>query len=141
MNARLWTRIALVYLAFSSAQIGFWALFAPRSFYDDFPGLGRTFIAVDGPYNEHLVRDFGALNLALLFVLAAAIVSMSRQLVFTASIASIIWGIPHVIYHATTTDLFTGSDVFVNVGGLVFFVVVALSALFTGSRLEHHELG
>ena len=34
-------------------------------FYDDFPGLGRSWVAADGPYNEHLVRDVGALNLAL----------------------------------------------------------------------------
>ena len=37
----------------------------PRSFYDDFP-LGRGWIAASGgAYNEHLVRDVGALFLAL----------------------------------------------------------------------------
>src|SRR3954471_13364403 len=58
-------RVVLALLAFTSAGIGVWAAFAPRAFYDKFPGLGQVWVAVDGPYNEHLVRDFGALNLAL----------------------------------------------------------------------------
>ena len=37
----------------------------PAAFYDDFPGLGRMWVAPDGPYNQHLVRDVGELNLAL----------------------------------------------------------------------------
>ncbi len=49
MTYRLWTRIALGYLALVSLQIGLWAQFAPRSFYDDFPGLGRAWVAIDGP--------------------------------------------------------------------------------------------
>ena len=44
---------------------------APKSFYEDFPGAGRVWVAVDGPYNEHLVRDVGSLNLALAFVAVA----------------------------------------------------------------------
>ena len=44
--------------------VGLQALFTPRSFYDDFP-LGRGWVAMDGPYNQHLVRDVGSLNLAL----------------------------------------------------------------------------
>ena len=38
---------------------GLWATLSPRSFYDEFPGGGRAWVAADGPYNEHLVRDFG----------------------------------------------------------------------------------
>ena len=57
------SRVILALLAITSVQLGLWATFAPRSFYEDFPGGGRNWVAVDGPYNEHLVRDFGALNL------------------------------------------------------------------------------
>ena len=64
-------RVAFGYLALSSLQIGAWALFAPRSFYDGFPGAGRSWVSVDGPYNEHLVRDVGALNLAIAVLLVA----------------------------------------------------------------------
>ena len=54
---------------------------SPQSFYDDFPGLGRAWVSVDGPYNEHLVRDVGALNLALLVLFVVAWVRLDRQLV------------------------------------------------------------
>ena len=74
MNNRILVRVALGYLAVVTAQIGFWALLAPRSFYDSFPGLGRAWISIDGPYNDHLIRDVGALNLALLVVLVVAAV-------------------------------------------------------------------
>lgn len=142
MTARLWTKIALVYLAFQSVQLGLWALLAPKSFYDGFPGFGRAWISIDGPYNEHMVRDFGALNLALFVVLVGAIITMSRQMITTAAIASLVWGVPHVIYHLVNTDGYeAGADTALSVGGLIFFAVVAGSLLFTADRLEHNELG
>ena len=51
-------------LAVSAFALGVQAEFTPRAFYDDFP-FGRGWVAMDGRYNEHLIRDFGALNLAL----------------------------------------------------------------------------
>ena len=75
MTYRRWIRIALGYLAFVSLEVGIWAQFAPRSFYDDFPGLGRAWVRVDGPFNEHLVRDVGGLNLAL----AAAVLAIAHR--------------------------------------------------------------
>ena len=56
-------RIALGLIAVFMAPAGVQAPFAPRSFFDDFP-LGRSWIAHHGDaYNEHLVRDVGALSL------------------------------------------------------------------------------
>ena len=59
-------------LALSALQLGLWARRRAESFYDDFPGFGRQWVSVDGPYNEHLVRDFGSSHLALAVVLLAA---------------------------------------------------------------------
>ena len=56
-------RVGLGLLAVSAAIVGFWAEFAPKSFYDDFPGGGHHWVRVDGPYNQHLVRDVGQWNL------------------------------------------------------------------------------
>ncbi len=60
-----YTTVLLAVIAIGYAGVGAWAALAPRSFYDDFPGGGRHWVAVDGPFNEHLVRDVGTLNLAL----------------------------------------------------------------------------
>jgi hypothetical protein len=74
-------RILLVFLGVPSVLIGLWAGFAPRGFYENFPGAGRSWVAPDGPFNEHLVRDVGVLNLALAVVTIAAAVWLTRPLV------------------------------------------------------------
>ena len=129
-------RIALGYLSFVSLQIGAWALFAPRSFYEDFPGLGRAWVSVDGPYNEHLVRDVGALNLALAVLFVVALVRLGRELVMIAGGVTLVWGIPHTIYHAFNTDVLDTSDVVASLLGLIFFVLVGGGLIYAAPRLE-----
>lgn len=65
LSPRVGTRAGLIYLALSFLPIGIWAQFWPQSFYNDFPGLGRAWVRIDGPFNEHLIRDVGGLNLGL----------------------------------------------------------------------------
>ncbi|WP_109639388.1 hypothetical protein [Lentzea atacamensis] len=48
------------------AYQGVWAAAFPLSFYNDFPGPGLHWVAALSPYNEHLARKVGALNLALM---------------------------------------------------------------------------
>ena len=128
-------RIGLIYQAGAMALVGFWAGFAPRSFYSDFPGGGRHWISVDGPYNEHLVRDVGELSLALLVVLVAAAVTLSMPLVRAALVAVIVNGGLHVLYHARHLDMFATSDgaaimVSLGLGPIVAVVLLAM----TGSK-------
>jgi hypothetical protein len=126
-NAAL--RVALGILALVSAELGFWAAFAPRSFFDDFPGLGRHWVRVDGPYSEHLVRDFGALNLALAVVTVVALITLGRPLVIAVAIAWLAWGIPHLVYHLRHLDVFSTGDKVANVVGLVAVPVLAVVVL------------
>ncbi|MEM9467557.1 MAG: hypothetical protein AAGA90_19435 [Actinomycetota bacterium] len=123
MNRELWVRAVFAYLALQSAVIGSWALLAPRSFYDDFPA-GRSWVSVDGPYNEHLVRDVGALNLAILVLFLVAALRPTRELVRLAAIVAIVWGLPHLTYHLFNTDGLGAADVVANLGGLALFVVL-----------------
>jgi hypothetical protein len=130
----LWTRIGLAYLAAGFALVGFWAAFAPRSFYTDFPGAGRHWIAPDGPYNQHLIRDVGELNLALLVVVAWAAVTLSLPLVRAALVATLVNGVLHVVYHVGHVDMFSSSDQVAIIGSLVLapLVAVVLLATFRG---------
>ena len=80
-------RAILAYLTFSGLLVGVWATFFPQSFYDDFPGAGRVWVAVDGPYNEHLVRDVGQLSLAIALVSGVAAWTMIPVLVRVAAAA------------------------------------------------------
>jgi hypothetical protein len=122
-------RVVLAVLAFVSIQLGIWATLAPRSFYDDYPGFGREWVRVDGPYNEHFVRDFGALNLALAVVTIAALVTMLRPLVIAVAMAWLAWGVPHLVYHLRHIDVFDTDDKVLNVVALSALPVLAVVVL------------
>ena len=136
MTLRTAIRIALGYLALVSVSIGVWALLAPQSFYDDYPGAGRVWISVDGPYNEHLIRDVGALNLALTAVLVGAAITLQRSMVIIASIASLVWGVPHVVYHIANAGDLDAGDAAASILGLVLFAVLPILIIVVSSGLD-----
>jgi hypothetical protein len=122
-------RVLLAVLAVNSAAIGLWATVAPQAFYDNFPGGSHTWVALDGPYNEHLVRDIGELNLALTVVTLFALFAMSRQLILTTAAAWLVYGVPHLVYHLRHLDRFSGIDKTSIPIGLAAAVVSALLLL------------
>lgn len=140
MTAAVWKRIALGYLGIVALQIGVWAQFAPRSFYDDFPGLGRTWVRVDGPYNEHLVRDVGGLYLALAVVVGVALVSLARSLVFAASVAVLASAVPHVIYHVTHRSGLSTSDLAASLTGLALVAVLPIALILVELGARRREM-
>lgn len=137
MIYRTAARIGLGYLLINAMLLGPWATIAPRSFYDNFPGLGRSWVSVDGPYNEHLIRDVGALNLALAVVLIAAFVTLSRQLVTVAAVAALAWGLPHFVYHAFNTEPLSTGDNVLSLGGLALASAYPIVLLYLAPRLDH----
>jgi hypothetical protein len=128
MNLRT-QRCLLAILSLSAAEVGGWALVAPRSFYDSFPGLGRHWIAVTGPYNEHLVRDVGGLYVALLALSAWAAVRPTRDLSRVAGLAWSVFSVPHLAYHAGHLDEFATGDKIGNLVALGGTVVLGLALL------------
>jgi hypothetical protein len=122
-------RVLLAVLAGSATTVGAWAAFTPRSFYDDFPGLGQIWVAVDGPYNEHLVRDVGALNLALAAVTVCALVTLSRPTILAAALGWLAYGVPHVIYHARHLGVFDGAEGVAVIASVSSTSVIALALL------------
>jgi hypothetical protein len=130
-------RLTLVLVAVGYLGVGAWAQFAPRSFYDSFPGGGRHWVRVDGPFNEHLVRDVGGLNLALAVIAAMAAATLSVTLVRAVSLGSIAYWLPHLVYHSNHLDPFGTADKVANVGAVAFGLllpVVALVLTFRGDR-------
>jgi hypothetical protein len=131
------SRVILALLALTAVELGLWATFAPRSFFEDFPGGGRHWVAIDGPYNEHLVRDFGGLNLALAFLLVVALVHLTPVLVRTAAGASLLFAVPHFVHHARHLDVFTSSaDKVANMGLLGLAIGGPVVLLLLDSALE-----
>lgn len=134
MTPRTVVRIALALLAVVGLQVGLWAAFAPQSFYDDFPGAGRIWVSVDGPYNQHLIRDVGALNLALAVVAIVAFVTLSRAAVLAAGGAWLAYGVPHLIYHLRHLDPLESADQVAVPVSLFLSVVLGALVLWTGWR-------
>lgn len=109
----------------AALAIGAWAAVAPLSFYESFP-LGRGWVAADGPYNEHLLRDFGGLNLALALVTAVAALRMRADLIRLAAGATTLFGLPHLVYHATHLAPYGTADATANMVTLTLHVLVPL---------------
>jgi hypothetical protein len=124
-------RVGCAALAVSSAVIGVWAAFFPHAFYAHFPGGGHAWVAVDGPFNEHLVRDVGQLNLGFAFLLGA--VALSRRpapgLARLALGAYLIPAVLHLVYHASHLDLYSTGDAAGNMVSLGLAVVVPAALL------------
>jgi len=118
-------RVGLGYLAATGLLVGLWAGLAPRSFYADFPGLGRVWVAVDGPYNEHLVRDVGWLNLALAAATIWAMVTLTRALVVAVLAAWLVTSLPHLAYHLGSLGGLATTD---RVGEVATLALVPLVA-------------
>lgn len=131
-------RAGLVVLALPAAWVGIWATFAPRSFYDEFPGTSN-WVAPLGPYDEHLVRDVGAFELGLTVVAVFAIVTLERRLVQAALAAFLVSGIPHLVFHLSNTEPLSTADNAVSLAGLAVGVVVPL-ALLPLTRARAKEL-
>src|SRR3954464_999564 len=122
-------RILLILLGVPALVLGAWAAFAPRSFYEDFPGFGQLWVRPDGPFNEHLVRDVGELNLALAFVTLAAVVWCTPLLARVVAGAWLVEGIPHLVYHLRHTDPLASDAKVASIAGLAIVPVVAIVLL------------
>ncbi len=135
MSHRTAARIALGYLSFQAAYVAVWILIAPRGFYDTFPTGPAEWVSPIPPFNEHLLRDFGAAGLGLAVLALLAAVWLERRLVQATAIVFIVSALPHFAYHLTTTDRLSTADNLQSLVGLFLPVLVAGGLLWL-SRSE-----
>ena len=76
-------RAGMWFLTFVELAVGIVATLTPRAFYDYIPWVNLM-----PPYSEHLMRDYGAMNLALALVYIAAATTMELRMVSHATYAS-----------------------------------------------------
>ena len=138
-----WVRAGLLLLASAPLVVGVWTLLVPRSFYDDFPLPGREWVSTLGPYNEQLVRDVGALNLALGVLLATAAILLGRRLVRASLVAWLVYATPHFLFHLTQVHHFSPFDNLANILalGLAMLLPVLLLAGTYGAPRGDESVG
>jgi hypothetical protein len=126
-------RIALLYLAVSSAYLAIWILVAPKGFYDAFPTGPGEWVSALPPYNEHLERDYGSALLGLAALAAAAAFWMDRRVTQATAIAYLVGSLPHLAYHLTTTDHYSTGDNIQSLIGLALPVAIAVGLFWAAS--------
>jgi hypothetical protein len=94
-----WIKAGFITLAFGQLYTGVWAVAAPASFYQNYPGWGWSWVRADGPFNEHLVVDAGAGFAAVGVALLIAALSSSRPVRLLALVTYVTPGLPHLAYH------------------------------------------
>jgi 2-alkyl-3-oxoalkanoate reductase len=130
-------RLGLATMALFGLGAGFWQQLFPRSFYDDFPGFGRHWVSVDGPYNEHLLRDLGGASLAVGLITLFALFRPSVGLVRTVAIAFLVSQVPHFAYHAAHLDrLATPLDRVLQTTTLLAVLLVPLLVLLKSGEIR-----
>lgn len=133
-TVRTWVRIGLVALGLPNALAGLWAVAAPESWYERFPGWDPRLVAAEPPYNAHLATDAGAGLLASGVVLLIAAWLADRRTTQVAIVAFAAFAIPHTAFHALNpSDRLTAAQDAQNVAVLVLSVVAAV-ALLVGAR-------
>jgi hypothetical protein len=95
-RTRLGVRGTLAALGTVQVVNAAWALLWPTSFYEQFP-FGRGWVEVLPAFNEHLIRDVGALYLATAALLLGAAWMMSRGVIALACVSWLMFAIPHAV--------------------------------------------
>lgn len=122
-------RIAAAILLLGDLLVGVWATIWPRNFYDRFPGGGQHWVAADGPFNLHLLRDVGALNLAMSLLALGAIIR-PRRFSRLAGASHLVWTGLHLAYHATHLEMLSTGAGALNVTLLTIPVLASLFLVF-----------
>ena len=128
-------QVGLWFLVVSGVMVGAWAQFFPQAFYDSFPGLGRSWVSADGPFNEHLVRDVGGLYLAITVVTIVAAFTKTRELILAAALGWLVSQVPHFTYHMIHLHVYSSMiDKAGNVVTLAMLVFVPAYLLLRAVR-------
>jgi hypothetical protein len=117
-------RVGLWFLTLVELIVGVVATLTPRVFYDDVPG-----VSLASPYSEHLMRDVGALNLALAAVIFVATITMEQLMVRTALVAYLVFAIPHLLFHVTHHQHYPTTVAIIETTGLVVAVLLPVGLL------------
>ena len=133
MNTLL--RAGMWFITAVEITVGVVATLTPRWFYDNVP-----WVDLAPPFAEHLMRDYGAMNLALGLVTAVAAITMDRVMVRTSLAAYLLFAVPHLIFHVTHHEHYTASQAVGETTALTIAVLLPLALLALTWRVPSPRL-
>lgn len=119
-------RAGLAFLALVQAAVGGWILVAPASFF------ANPWVHLHLPYNEHLLLDYGAMNLAIAVLLVLAL--RRPTLVVPALWVYLVHAALHVAIHVRFMGHLPAGQSALLAGALSALVVVAAALLLLARR-------
>jgi len=122
-------RFAFIYLLLTNVVPGIWALFFPHDFYSSFPGFGHQWVSIDGPYNEHLIRDVGAFFLAMATLISLTLTAPRLVTVRATATCLLVFNLPHWLYHLVHLHMLPLMDQIGNVVTLSLAVLIPILVL------------
>ena len=131
-------RAGLVILGLGQGISALFALLAPRSFYDDFPVSGADWVSALPPFNEHLVRDYGASFLALAALALAAAWLAERRLVVVTLAVWLVSAVPHLAFHLAHGDKPGGLEGALSLATLSLNAALPLVLLYLVRKEPRH---
>lgn len=117
-------RCGLGILVLVQLGTGLWQLLLPEGFYRDFPT-----VSLAPPYNEHLMRDFGAANVALGIIVLVVAVWFEKKYVVLVLLAYLAFSVPHALFHITHLHDASPAEVAFQIVSLGSAVVLPLIVL------------
>ncbi len=126
-------RVSLAIVALSALMPGLEGTLGPSSFYASFP-LGRGWVELLPPYNEHLIRDVGGFYLAFALLFAWAAVTLARALIVPLAVAWSLAALLHAVYHVLHLDGFSTGDAIAQTAGLVAVLALPVLAIWVARR-------
>jgi hypothetical protein len=128
-------RIGMWFMAVVALAVGLVATLAPRAFYDYVP-----WVDLAPPFSEHLMRDYGAMNLALGLVTAVAAITMDRVMVRTSLAAYLVFAVLHLLFHVTHHEHYTATQAIGETTALTIAVLLPLALLGLAWRVPSPRL-
>jgi hypothetical protein len=121
-------RALLAIFGVAEVVVGIWAMAFPRQFFDRFPGFGWHWVSASGPYDEHLVRDFGGALAGLAVVALICAARPARSLLIAMAAGWTAEAVPHFVYHLMHQETLPAGQDALNLVVLGLTVVVPLLA-------------
>ena len=98
-------------------------------------------MAAQPPYNEHLIRDIGGLNLGFALLFFASASTLDVALIRTSLGGWLLYAVPHFLFHITNLDRLSASEKVFQTLALGALIVVPIGLLLATRRRRVRGLG